>query len=400
VEEHKIICDLSNCTGCYACANVCPKQCISLEPDNYGITYPIVDMDKCINCNLCIKTCPVNNEIEYKYPIECYASWDSNKARRLKTASGGIGTALGRVVLQHGGVYFGSRYDYNVQPIISYTEDIDDLKYFQGSRYVQSQVGRDILTKVRDFLCQDRAVVFVGTPCQISGLKHFLKRDFEKLVTVDLICHGVTPTKYFNDEVAYLSKKYKIHNYDDVRFRGNDGYNFQLTIWNGGNLLYPKENFWTRLTHYFDFQDYYIKGFLNGLTLRENCYHCKYAKPSRISDITIGDFIGLGSKEKFEYPTFNVSSVTLNTKKGVDFFQEILEDPSYISIKRHYSERLGYKPSLLEPSLKHHNYDSFRKLYLLYGFSKALRLCFRKETFNRVKAFYIDRVKRMLFRLK
>lgn len=365
------ICPPDKCTGCYACVNTCHFKCISMQENEYGELHPVIDEAHCTHCNLCFKSCPNNIELEFNYPSSCYASWITDTQKRKICASGGIGTILSEFVIkQKKGVVFGSRYDKQFTPIITYTEQIEELEYFKGSRYVQSIVGDGTLLKVKDFLKSGRFVLFIGTPCQIAGLKSFLHKDYNNLIVVDLICHGVCPNKYFKEEVAYICKKKRIKRLVDVRFRGNDRKNFCLSFWTGkrtgkSRCVYNKSAY----------TQYYFAGFLLGVSLRENCYQCNYARPERISDITIGDFIGLGKDIPFNYSKSNVSSVTLNTPKGTEFYQEVSQDTDIlINIQREYSERLKYKPSLIEPSHKHELNPLFREQVLKVGYLKAIRL--------------------------
>lgn len=375
------ICPHNECTGCYACVSACKHDCIKMEEDELGAIHPSVDDDKCINCGACRKACPNNVSLDFKYPTACYASWITDKEKRRICASGGIGTTMSEYVIKNGGVVFGSRYNESLVPIMTFTERLEELEHFKGSRYVQSLVGRDTFIQVKKFLINNRLVLFIGTPCQIAGLKSFLKKDYQNLITVDLICHGVCPTKYFTEEVDYLAKKYKLENIADARFRGNDGNNFRLTLWNKARRkLFPRNNFREKLLRLSESQQFYIMGFLLGVTLRENCYSCKYARPERISDITIGDFIGLGKQVPFEYPKGNVSSVIINTKKGLIFYRNLSKyTTNLMNIKRVYDERLEYRPSLMEPFLKHEKNSMFLLLYKRYGFSEAIRILFRKE---------------------
>ena len=369
------ICPHDKCTGCYACVNACPHGCISMEEDALGAVHPIVNESKCIHCNLCIKTCPNNASFEFKYPIKCYASWIKDREKRKKCASGGIGTIMSEYVIKQGGVVFGSRYDENLTPIMTYAETLDELEYFKGSRYVQSLVGNDTFKQVRSFLNENRLVLFIGTPCQIAGLKTFLRKDYDNLITVDLICHGVCPTEYLKEEVEYLSNKYGLKDVSDIRFRGNDGNDFRLTLWDKyGRKLFPSNNYREKIFLTQDIQQYYINGFILGVSLRNNCYSCNYAKPERISDITIGDFIGLGKTIPFNFSLKNVSSVLINTTKGNVFYEDLSNEiKSLENILRTYEERLVYKPSLQHPFLRHPLSGKFGEEFIKYGYTLAIR---------------------------
>ena len=368
------ICPKDKCTGCYACVNVCARGCISMKEDELGCVHPAIDESNCVHCNLCTKSCPNNLELKFAYPLKCYASWIEDKEKRKICASGGIGTIMSEFVIKQGGVVFGSRYNSELTPVMTYTDKIEELEHFKGSRYVQSLVGETTFKKVKEFLRTDRQVLFVGTPCQIAGLKSYLRKDYDNLITVDLICHGVCPTSYLKEEVAYLADKYKLTDISDIRFRGNDGNNFRLTLWNKDRRkLFPRDNYCEKLLRNGDLLQYYLKGFLLGVSMRENCYSCNYARPERISDITIGDFIGLGKITPFEYPKANVSSVTINTQKGNSFYEEVSKVMETLAnIERDYQERLQYKPSLVYPFDRHPLNAKFVELYKQHGYLFAI----------------------------
>jgi coenzyme F420-reducing hydrogenase beta subunit len=356
-----------------------------MQEDKYGELHPLVDDERCVQCNACIKSCPSNNEIVAKWPQKCFASWIVNKEKRCICASGGIGTILAEYVIRYKrGIVFGTAYDKDFTPRITYAESLEGIEAFKGSKYVQSIVGEDTYKKVKSFLKDDRFVLFIGTPCQIAGLKTFLKHNYENLITIDLICHGVSPTRYFKEEVSHLVAKYNIKNLCDIRFRGNDDNNQPYSLWdsvkgkksnNFALTMWRQEGKATmRCYRAPAYTDYYLGGFLLGVTLRENCYSCKYATPERISDITIGDFIGLGKHVDFPYATNNVSSVTLNTDKALLFYQELSKVmQELMNIERDYAERLEYKPSLVEPFAKHPLAIPFREEYLKGGYMYASR---------------------------
>ena len=360
-----MICPKDKCTGCYACVNACHHNSITMQEDEYGELHPIINDNTCINCGACEKACPNNNERFFNKPIICYASWITDKKKRSICASGGIATIMSEYIIKYcNGVVFGSRYDNDFEPIISYTEKAEELERFKGSRYVQSKIGENTYRQALAFLKEGKKVVFIGTPCQIAGLKSYLKKDYLNLITVDLICHGCSPTSYFREELKEIRETEKLKNISDVRFRGNDGYNYRYSIWSGNECIYDKKGC----------TSYYLAGFLLGITLRENCYNCEYARPERVSDITIGDFIGLGQKEPFAYPKGNVSSVFINTQTGKEFFDEVTNAmPDLKNVERQIEERLRYKPSLLEPAKRSSLNSRFRSEYIKNGYVVASR---------------------------
>lgn len=375
------ICLKNKCTGCYACVNACSHHCIQMREDEDGAVRPVIDESKCVGCKLCVSSCPNNVELEFRTPIKCYASWITDTEKRRICASGGIGTIMSEYVLKQRGVVFGSRYDNNLTPIMTYVENLEDLESFKGSRYVQSLVGNTTYKEVRTFLRTGRLVLFVGTPCQIAGLKTFLRKEYENLITVDLICHGTSPTKYLKDEVDYLSEKFHLQGVSDIRFRGNDGNNYRLTLWNKDRRkLFPRNNYREKLLRFDEAQQFYLQGFLLGVSLRENCYTCNYARPERISDITIGDFIGLGQEKPFLEHVHNVSSVMINTRKGQTFYDSVCDNSESLkNEERNYSERLLYKPSLVYPFPRHDKNEEFTIKYKEKGFPEAIRIVLKNE---------------------
>lgn len=366
-----IICPKEKCTGCYACINACPYHCITMQNDSIGILHPTIDDEKCIHCNLCIKSCPNNCEFEFKSPIKCYATWTKDKEKRKKCASGGIATVFSEYIIkQKKGVVYGTRYTKDLIPITTRSETLEDLEYFKGSKYTQSLVG-ECFKDIKKDLTQNKEVLYIATPCQIAGLYSFLKKEYSNLLTIDLICHGVSPTSYFIDEIEYLKQRNKIPHITDVRFRGNDRKNFQLSLWDDNTLKYCKSAY----------SQYYFSGFLKGITLRENCYTCNYARPERISDITIGDFIGLGKETPFKYNPYNVSIVLPNTDKGLTIYNTIRYDETneIQSVERKYAEAIKYGPSLRAPFPRHPYQKEFIYLCESKGYLFAIRKVLKRN---------------------
>ena len=359
------ICQDDNCTGCAACANVCPKHSIEMKENSFGELHPQIDVSTCVQCELCVKTCPVNNELRFSYPLKCYAAWNSDEEKRQKSATGGLGYLLARNVIEYeNGIVFSTRYNPDLLPITTHTDNIVDLRAFVGSKYVQSYIDPDTFRIIKQSLLEGKNVVYIAMPCQVAGLLSFLHKKYSNLLTVDIICHGVCPTSYFIDEINYLKRKKNITEVSDVRFRGNDGYNYVLSLWNNNQLLYSQNCN----------ENSYFYGFLNGITLRNNCFSCRYARPERVSDITIGDFIGLGNNVPFPYSVNNVSSVFVNTPKGLEYYESVLAHyPSLKNVTRSYEERLVYAPSLREPSKRHPLNLIFRDKVQTMGYVNAIQ---------------------------
>lgn len=198
--------DKSQCCGCEACRNVCPKQCITLKEDKEGFLYPEINVTTCIKCGLCERVCPMllqsNKE---RMPVAVYAAKHKDDNIRLVSSSGGAFTFLAEKVIEQGGVVFGARFDENWQVVHDYVETKSELSLFRGSKYVQSRIGNSY-QQVQQFLKSGRLVLFTGTSCQILGLKLFLRKQYDNLLAIDVICHGVPSPKVWKkylNEVAF-----------------------------------------------------------------------------------------------------------------------------------------------------------------------------------------------------
>lgn len=381
------ICSKEKCTACYACLNVCPINCISMQMDSIGVLYPKVDEERCVNCNLCIKSCPNNRILNFRYPNKCYASWIGDLKKRKICASGGLATAFSEYIIKYeNGIVYGTRYDKDMQPITTKCTTVDELEYFKGSKYVQSLV-RDCFHEIKEYLQQQRVVLYIATPCQIAGLYSYLKKDYSNLLTIDLICHGVSPTSYFNNEINYLKMTKKISSITDIRFRGNDSKNYKLSLWDNKQLKYCKSAY----------HQYYFSGFLKGISLRENCYACDYARPERLSDITIGDFIGLGKDFPFEYSINNVSVVLINSVRGSSLLENMRQNTLLLyAVEREYDEAIKYGPSLCAPFPKHPKREKFVTLCREKGYVYAIRRVLKYEIYRRKLLFVFTWIVRFI----
>ncbi len=355
------ICENSKCTGCMACYNACPKHCISMEYDQYGTLLPKINEAYCINCQICSKVCPSNKDIENNYPLEAYACWNLDEEARKSSSSGGIAHIFYKNFIEQNGIVYGCHYDENLQLKFSSASIFNEIEKYKTSKYSQAYIG-NTFQEIRNFLDNKKKVLFIGTPCQVAGLKNFLRKNYDNLVTIDLICHGVPSQKYINEYVKSLDLQ---ESPTSLSFRGL--HDFYFTLYKESQILYSKKAK----------EDPYFYSFLKGLFYRESCYECLYAKPSRIGDITIGDFWGLGKKIPFEHDTNSgVSLALINTAKGKLLFEDIKN--SIFFEKREVSEAIEGNDQLRHPSIKHKDFDKFQNLYLQDGFAHAIQSCFNK----------------------
>lgn len=310
--------DKSCCCGCAACVQRCPKHCISLEKDNEGFLYPKTDSSRCIECGLCEKVCPVLHIGEPHNPLQCYAAINPDEKIRHTSSSGGVFTAIATSVLLKGGVVFGAKFDSEWLVKHDYTESIEGLAAFRGSKYMQSQIG-NTYRQAEEFLKTGRKVLFSGTPCQIAGLHRFLRKTYSNLLTIDFICHGVPSPMVWErylQEVQELHPNEKITNIS-FRDKSNGWKKYKFTI-NFINI----ENKNTFLSEPF-YQNIYMKGFLNDVYLRPSCHFCP-AKPLRSgSDITMGDFWGIGNKIPQWDDDKGTSCILIHTEQGKDCFEQL-----------------------------------------------------------------------------
>lgn len=296
--------DKKDCCGCSACVQKCPKQCISLKEDTEGFLYPVVDNEACIDCGLCEKVCPVLHQGEPHKPLKVYAAKNRDEEIRRQSSSGGIFTLLAEKVIQEGGVVFGARFDEHWEVRHDYTETIEGLAAFRGSKYVQSRM-EDNYGKAEQFLKQGSKVLFSGTPCQVAGLKRFLRKEYENLLTVDFVCHGVPSPgvwrTYLKETVARMCDKNSVStdpismenaHVESISFRDKSSgwkkYSFSLTL--SATTRSGVKNT-VSLCELFP-QNPFMKGFLADLYLRPSCYACVAKSGKSDSDITIGDLWG------------------------------------------------------------------------------------------------------------
>lgn len=374
------ICDSKKCTACCGCLNICPKGAISMTPDELGRTVAFIDKEKCINCGLCKKVCPVNSEIKGNYPHECYAAWSNNEKFQKSCASGGISTGFAEAVLENLGVVYGTVFD-GTDLVFDKAESLADVEKFKGSKYVQANAGL-IYKDVKASLNDSKEVMFCGTPCQVAGLKSYLGKEHNNLLTVDLICHGTPPITYLKEHIKSIMDS----NVSNVTFRGEK--DFSLTLFKNEKVIYSKKS---QL-------DAYFTAFLEGIIFRENCYDCPYAKEERVSDITIGDFWELNKKEMKNQHNGRISVVLINTPNGQAFWDKVKD--KFTFEERPVEEAIAGNGQLRRPSKRHDDRNKFCADYKLKGFTKAVKTKSVTEIMKRYKRTQnVLKVKRLIKKL-
>lgn len=400
----KLFSDKEDCCGCGACMNICPKSAITMRPDEAGFLYPAIDDKLCIECKACQKVCNYQNGHELNEPKKAFAAVNSNKKQLMLSASGGVFSAIATKILKEGGVVFGATLSFDngyANPHHIGIESINELPKLQGSKYVQSKIG-DTYKQAKRYLSVGRTVLFSGTPCQIDGLYGYLKKDFDNLFTIDVICHGVPNEILFNGYLQAERKKRTAKEITGYAFRDKRkgwGMNGRIDYIRKKDGLRKSDFIPARLTSYNTF-------FLDGDIYRENCYSCIYARKDRSSDLTIGDYWGI----EIEHPELikkenldeskGISCILANTEKGISLCEN-MEDTlqlyeSEFNKVSHKNGQLnrpsskGIKREKVFAVYKSHGYNGvekwFRKTYknkiilytIYYAVPRKLRLCIKQ----------------------
>lgn len=275
-----------NCTGCGACVQRCPKQCISWTTKEFDFRYPRVDEASCINCGLCEKVCPIDKELKAPTAQKAYAAVHKDSAVLEKSTSGGAFTALADTIFSRGGVVYGAAMLNGMQVKHIRTEDKSSFADLRSSKYLQSDTGTTYQMVEQD-LKQGKVVLYSGTPCQIDGLKCFLRKEYENLYTTDIVCHGVGSQAYFDKYMEFAKERYgKIK---ALRFRSKEYAGWSC----GGGVVVVDTSNSEKKIPYRDFDNYYYSYFLSGDIYRKCCYSCKYANTKRVGDFSLGDYWGV-----------------------------------------------------------------------------------------------------------
>lgn len=303
-----------DCCGCSACASVCPENCITMLPDQEGFLYPTINESQCVECGLCETVCPVLHPTvpEGEIKPKAYAAVNPDAKIRGESSSGGVFTALAREILSRKGVVFGAAWSEDCREVRHIAvEEEEKLIALRGSKYLQSSVG-DSYTRVRELLEAGRTVLFTGTPCQVEGLRTFLGKNYDNLLLADVICHGVPSQavwqKYLAAREQKAGAKARTVNFRDKQ-AGWKRYGLQIEFENGTARF---------VTHT---KDPYMQAFIENACLRPSCHSCRFKKVSRVSDLTMADFWGIGEVCPDMDDNRGTSLVLVHTEKGEQLLQ-------------------------------------------------------------------------------
>lgn len=398
------ITDKTKCCGCSACVQRCPKQSISMKEDEQGFLYPVIDTATCIDCGLCEKVCPMLNPSAAKEPLQVLAAKNRNEEQRLKSSSGGTFILLAEHIIRQGGVVFGARFNEKWEVEHCCAETIEKLEPLMRSKYVQSDIG-DTYKEAERFLKEGRQVMFVGTSCQIAGLKRFLRREYDNLLAVDFICHGVPSPgiwrKYLeeikssrseaagkNSVLSLSLKSVPVITGINFREKQNGGYGWKKYGFEVRAKSPSKGDKNTVLKSGIFYEDIFMRGFLSNLYLRPSCYECTAKNGASGSDLTIADFWGIQNY----HPEFDddkgVSLIFVHTDMGKKIIEKLSSNID--AIVSNMPEATASNPSYLQAVPIPVKYSVFWKTY---SKTESVHHSVKKSMKRTVVERIIDRLK-------
>lgn len=302
----------TKCANCGACMNICPKDAISLDCSGDFYRY-VVDEERCVDCGACVKVCPENMPVSHLNLKAAYGGWHTDAEVVKTSSSGGAFSALANYILSKNGIVYGAAYTDDCKAVVCRSTEDTDLDNIKRSKYVESTVGfafREIKTKLEE----GRYVLFCGTPCQVAGLMRYLRKEYDRLLTVDFACGGLTSHRLYQEHLAELEKKYH-SKVSAVNFRaglyGWKQYALKVDFRNGKSYRTPAE------------LDPYVHSFMySRCANRENCLACKF-RNTHYSDFIIADYWRWFEYSNLPNEETGISLILTNSDKAESIIEQL-----------------------------------------------------------------------------
>lgn len=341
------LCDSDKCTACGACIEVCPSKCIEFRENEFGEKKAYVHSENCIDCKQCARACHITNkQLTYKKAGHVFAAWSADNDIRTNGASGGLASQIYKYAIEKKISVMGTKFTRDEGVVFKEVCRDTDIEWVRDSKYVYSCM-LNAFKFYEDRAKSNKRCIFIGLPCQVAAIRTYLESkriSTENCLFVDIICHGVPPYKFLNE---HISKWEKVtgNNIKKVTFRYKSNYLLQYYTEEDSCVYKKNMN-----------EDVYFRAFIESLDYRENCYNCHYSKEERVSDLTLGDYSGLGKAAEWEHEVEMVSLILCNTEKGKTFVEELIDGHYIVAFTRPdeepFLDKVG-NPQLHHPSEPH-----------------------------------------------
>lgn len=366
------------CIGCGMCMAICPSSAIQMQPDEHGFLHPVVDAAKCTDCGLCARKCPASMPPQVSAHTDILAGYAKDVTLLTKSSSGAIFPVLASEIIRRGGIVFGAAFNQNFDVVHTAAESIAELAALCSSKYVQSSIPAGIYAQVKAALTAGRWVYFSGMPCQVAGLKNYLGREYETLITQDTACHSVPSPLVWDGYKEELEKQHS-GKLTAFSFRnkanGWEAYHIRAAFDNGREFTQPAA------------ENPYQRGFIKGLYSRSSCFACKFKGVARCSDITLADYWGVKGIQPEAYHPQGTSLILLHSEKGRALL-ESCEDKLQTAAAA--DGAFAFNPAVLAPIQKPARYGEFWADYSETPFDDLVSACceptkeeLAKERWNR-----------------
>ena len=351
------------CTGCGVCAAICPSAAIQMQPDEHGFLHPAVNVAACTDCGLCTRKCPISTPPQVSTHTEILTGYANDEDLLPVSSSGAIFPVLAAGIIRRGGIVFGAAFDQNFDVVHTVAESVAELVALCGSKYVQSSIPAGIYAQVKAALTAGRWVYFSGMPCQVAGLKNYLGREYETLITQDTACHSVPSPLVWEGYKAELEKQYggKLTAFSfRNKANGWEAYHIRAAFENGREFVQPAA------------ENPYQRGFIKGLYSRSSCFECKFKGIERCSDITLADYWGVKGIQPDAYNPQGTSLILIHSEKGRSLLEGCKEQ---LQLRPAAKDAFAFNPAVLAPIQKPARYDEFWEGYGQKPFADLVSAC-------------------------